>query len=349
MIYNGKKIYEEAPEKGDTYRKAYVEGVNAFIADLNNKAKEKRKSFMPPETFKDKIEDYRAIYIKMLGIDKIDSSECPPPSKEYVASDELSDIYRIKVYITKGIPFYAMVFVPHNLKGKAPLVVMQHGGGGSPELCMDLIGENNYTNTGLRILERGAVVLAPQLMVWSLKGVEHGHQSSVTYDREKTDVNLKRFGLSITGLEIAGIMRCIDYASALDEVDSKHIGMVGLSYGGYFTMHTMAADKRINVGLNCACFNDRDVYPWQNWTYPNSANTFQDAEVAALCAPRKLYISIGKEDKVFDWETGVKETERAKAYFEAMNCPDNLFVTVWEGGHKVKPTDEPIDFLFDNI
>ena len=349
MLYNGKKIYDEAPENGDRYRRAYTLGVDKLIEKLNEEGKKQREEFMPPETFSDKIEEYRLMYTKMLGIDKIDGSACPPPVKEYVASDDLGDIYRLTVYLTKDVPFYAMLFVPHDLKSKAPLVVMQHGGGGSPELCMDLIGENNYTNTGLRIRERGAVVIAPQLMVWSLKGVEHGHQSDVVYDRDKTDVNLKRFGLSITGLEVAGIMKCIDYALALDEVDSNHIGMVGLSYGGYFTMHTMAADKRINVGLNCACFNDRDVYPWQGWTYPNSGNMFQDAEVAALCAPRKLYISIGKEDKVFDWQKGEEEAKRAKAYYNAMNCADNLFVTIWDGGHKVKPDDEPIDFLFDNI
>jgi len=145
MLYNGKIIYEEAPENGDIYRRAYNEGVEAFIDKLNKEGKESRQSFMPPETFPDKIEEYRLMYIKMLGIDKIDSSDCPSPVKEYVASDDLGDIYRLTVYLTKDIPFYAMLFVPHGLKSKAPLVVMQHGGGGSPELCMDLIGENNYT------------------------------------------------------------------------------------------------------------------------------------------------------------------------------------------------------------
>lgn len=349
MIYKGKHILEEAPETGDKYRRAYAEGIDAYISRLNTEGKNNRRCFMPPESFKDKIEDYRAMYIKMLGIDRVDNADCPPPTKTFVASDDMCDIYRLTVYITKEIPFYAMLFVPHEITGKAPLVVMQHGGGGSPELCMDLIGDNNYTNTGLRILERGAVVLAPQIMVWSLPGVERGHQCDVVYDRGKSNNNLKRFGMSITGLEISGIMRCIDYASNLDIVDSEHIGMVGLSYGGYFTMHTMAADKRIKVGLNCAAFNDRDAYPWQDWTYPNSGNTFQDAEIAGLCAPRKLYISIGKADEVFDWHTGEKETERTKAYYNAMNCPDNLFVTVWDGGHRVKTDSEPIDFLFDNI
>ena len=227
MLYNDKNIYEESPDKGDSYRKAYTLGVNKLIEKLNMEGKKNRREFMPPESLPAKIEEYRTMYTKMLGIDKLDTPSITTATKEYVGTDDLGDIYRLTVFITEDIPFYAMLFVPHGIKDKAPLVVMQHGGGGSPELCMDLIGDNNYTNTGLRIRERGAVVLAPQLMIWSLQGVEHGHQSEVVYDRDKTDVNLKRFGLSITGLEISGIMKCIDYATKLPEVDSKHIGMVG--------------------------------------------------------------------------------------------------------------------------
>lgn len=347
MLYNGKNIYEDSIKTNDIFRKNYAEGIDAFIENLNRQGEKNRNKFMEGLT---DLEAMRQEYLKMLGIDnKAMFNSSKPAEKVLVAKDDLSTIYRLCIYLTDEIPVYALLFVPHAVKDKAPLVVMQHGGGGSPELCMDLIGENNYTNTGLRILERGAVVLAPQLMLWSYQGVEHGRMSDVPFDRAKTDANLKRFGLSITGLEVMAIMKCIDYASGLDVVDSNHIGMIGLSYGGFFTMHTMAADTRINVGLNCACFNSRDAYPWFDMTYRNSANTFHDAEVAALCAPRKLYISIGKEDKVFDWQAGEKEAERAKTYFDAMNCSDNLFVTVWDGGHKVKPVDEPIDYLFDNI
>ena len=349
VIYNSKKIYEANLAHSDQYRNDYLDGLSKMIESLNQKSRDIRKDFMKDIAKEGKLEKYREIYTKMLGIDKIDTSACPPPEKKFVAADDLSNIYRLKIYVTKDIPFYAMLFIPHERKEKAPLVIMQHGGGGSPELCMDLIGENNYTNTGLRILQRGAVVIAPQLMIWNFQAVEHGRQSDVKYDRAETDNLLKRFGMSITGLEVAGIMKCIDYGCTLSEVNSNHIGMIGLSYGGYFTMHTMAADTRINVGLNCACFNDRDMYPWFGWTFQESAFTFQDAEVAALCAPRKLYISLGKEDKVFDWLSGEKEAERAKAYFKSMNCSDNLFVTVWDGGHKVKPTAEPIDYLFENI
>ena len=166
------------------------------------------------------------------------------------------------------------------------------------------------------------------------------------FDRAFIDNALKRFGMSITALEIKGIMNAIDYLVTLPYVDAEKIGMTGLSYGGYFTLHTMAAEVRIKAGFSNACFNDRNVYPWCDWSYPNSGNTFHDAEIAALCAPRKLYVAVGKEDQVFDYKNALPEAERAKEYFKACGCPDNFAFQVWNGGHTVPDDECGFDFLF---
>ena len=88
-------------------------------------------------------------------------------------------------------------------------------------------------------------------------------------------------------------MKSLDYVCDMKEIDNEKIAMIGLSYGGYFAMHTMAADSRIKAGYCAGFFNDRDVYDWLDWTYHSSALKFQDAEVAALCAPRRLYAAGG--------------------------------------------------------
>lgn len=38
--------------------------------------------------------------------------------------------------------------------------------------------------------------------------------------------------------------------------------------------------------------------------------------MAALCAPRKLYIQIGKKDPVFDYHGALEEAERVRPYYE---------------------------------
>ena len=62
--------------------------------------------------------------------------------------------------------------------------------------------------------------------------------------------------------------------------------MMGLSYGGYFSLMTAAADKRIKSIYAAGFFNDRSKICFDDWKYNDSLNTFCDAEIAALCAPR---------------------------------------------------------------
>lgn len=347
MLFKGKKVFEENVNEADNFRNNYTNGIEKYIEKLNCFGAEEREKYMPWEGFDKNIENYRTEYIKMLGIYKIKEEKCPPAEKIYVGEDEISTIYRIIVYITPEIPFYGMLFVPHKAKKDAPLVIVQHGGGGTPELCMDLNGKNNYNHLGQRILEKGAVVFAPQLLLWRFdNGIETAPARDAKYNREVINNNLKRFGLSITALEIKGIMKSLDYLEEKVEFDKEKIGMTGLSYGGYYTLYTMAAEKRIKAGYTNACYNDRDAYPWHDMTYHNSGILFQDAEVAALCAPRKLFVSVGKADPVFNYQSAEKIGENPKKYYKAFEAEENYKFSLWEGGHTVDDDDKGIDFMF---
>lgn len=337
--------YKKIVQDGDNYRKNYLDGIEKFVSRKNDEGYGIREGFMTTIDFPEKIEEYRKRYIEMLGVDRIFSENCPNPEMVFAGEDGLCKFYRVVVYITPEIPFHGLLMVPHNVE-KAPLVIAQHGGGGTPELCSDINGKNNYNHMSRRLLEKGLITFAPQLLLWNAdEDLETSPKHDFPYNRKEIDNELKRFGFSITALEIKGIMESITYLSALDFVDENNIGMTGISYGGYFTIYTMAVDTRIKVGYSNAAFNDKNFYSWFDWSFKNSANTFQDAEVAALCAPRKLYVSVGTEDEVFDFKTAVKEAERVKKYFNAFGCLKNFVFDVWDGGHTIKTTDEGIDFL----
>lgn len=342
-------MYQDIVKSGDEARRAYAEGIDAFIKRLDGEGYAKREAGMPVGDFPARIEEHRQRYIKMLGIDRLPTEGLPASALVRVGEDADAVIYRATVYITPEIPMQGLLFVPHGIK-KAPLVIAQHGGGGTPELCSDMNGKNNYNHLTRRFLARGAVIFAPQLLLWN-KGEPKETQPShpIVYNRIEIDKDLKRYGLSITALEIRGIMNAITYLSSLPFVEADKVGMTGLSYGGYFTLYTMAADTRIKVGFSNACFNDRNAYPWADWSYKGSGNRFHDAEVAALCAPRSLFIAVGKEDKVFTYQTVLPEAERVGKYFEAFGCPERYRFLLWEGGHTLPDDDEGIDFLFSAL
>ena len=145
MIYNNRNIYEEAPQTADCYRRAYADGIAEFIHTMNQKGKAIRQNFMPPEELVRYPEKYRRLYHEMLGLNRIDGTDCPPAKQEYVSSDDVCHIYRLTVYITRKIPFYAMLLLPKKAakNAKVPLVITQHGGGGTPELCLDMYGASS--------------------------------------------------------------------------------------------------------------------------------------------------------------------------------------------------------------
>ena len=346
MLYNGRNIYEDNPSCADERRVAYLRGIEAYVERKRRQAREIRAENVLRCDFFKNISSYRKIYRDMLGIDTFFTESVPNTERTYVGTDDLCDIYRLRVFITPEIPMYALLFLPKN-KDRVPLIIAQHGGGGTPELCSDLTGKNNYNHMVQRLLSRGAAVIAPQLLLWSEEETETFRAHPIKYNRQEQDKKLKHIGASITALEIAGIIRCIDYGCTLAEVDRDKIGMVGSSYGGYFTLHTMAADTRIKSGCIFAVFNDRDVYDWNDWCYNGSAFLFHDAEVAALCAPRRLWVSVGRQDGVFDYRTAEPEGERMLGYFAALGCSSNVRFSVWDGGHTIESSEECYDFMFD--
>jgi len=339
-------MYNEIIHDGDICRTAYRDGFDSFVKRMEQEANLIRERFMPAEGFPERIKEYRAKYVSMLGLDRITDRGLHDPTFVCIGEDEDAVIYRTVVYITPEIPQYGLLFVPHGIT-KAPLIIAQHGGGGTPELCSDINGKNNYNHLVRRLLKRKAVVFAPQLLLWNFgEPLAAQPKHDISYNRFEIDKNLKRFGISVTAVEIKGIVNALSFLSKFAFIDADRIGMTGLSYGGYFTLYTMAADTRIKAGFSNACFNDRNAYPLNDWTYPDSAHLFQDAEVAALCAPRKLYIAVGKTDTVFDYKYAIPEAERVKKYYAAAGVPDNFVFTAWDGGHTVPDTDEGFDFMF---
>lgn len=350
MIYKGKNIYEENTSAANCYRQEYVNSIERYISVLEEKSYKIREQFMPASDFAENIELYRKEYIKMLGAPLIGyKSTVPKVKTEYVASDDACKIYRLSIETMDDFFFYGMLMVPLGVN-KAPLVIAQHGGYGTPELCSDMHGKNNYNHMVQRLLERGVIVFAPQLLIWNAdSNIETAPIYNVKYDRDDFDKKLKHYGSSITALEIYNIRRSIDYLETLECVEPDRICMMGLSYGGFFTLYTMAADTRIISGYSCGCFNDRAKFSTVDWTWKNSGNTFHDAEIAGLCAPRRLYLEVGKTDDVFDYHSAVNEAPRVEKYFAALNASQNICFHVWNGGHKVNAEDDGLDFFLKEI
>lgn len=309
-------MYKEDVEVGNKYRDAYRDGIEGFIDRLVKESARKRRDFAQ-EILKNP-ELYREKFTEMLGAPLAEKGRGGVPSvkKTFVAKNGEVSIYRMQIDVF-DIPFYGILFVKEDNK-KRPFAIVQHGGLGSPEVCGNLleIGSENYNDIVNRVLKYDVNVFAPQLLLWRKEFSRDAGSTKEAYTdtmRHRIDNRLKQFGSSVTALEIYCLMRAIDYFEQQPYVDKSKIGMLGMSYGGFYTLYTTAAEKRIKCCLSCAFFNDRIKYNWMDWVWFNSGNTFTDIETALLIYPRKLYLCVGKADELFDIRSATETWETLKA------------------------------------
>lgn len=158
------------------------------------------------------------------------------------------------------------------------------------------------------------------------------------------NARLKNVGSSMTALEIYGIMRILDYFEVQDWVGN--IGMIVMSYGGFYTQFTAALDTRIKAAISCSFFCEATHHVRPDWSWKNFGKAFGEAELACLVHPRKLYLEIGNEDALFDYQKSQAEYERVKEICGA-DTREWLEFIVFDGSHEFYKRDDHIQKLIE--
>jgi len=341
-------------ESGLEARNDYLQGVLTLIREEAEKSQKNRDSFMTPEKLCSDREIYRNKYIQMLGwpLTEYTHEYHPNVKKELVEELDFLTIYRLTIKTLPGLWFTGMLYVPTERKEKAPLVIINPGGSYCSE---DLIAHGSYNcgqyqNIGGRVLEQGAILYAPQFLLW----VDGGPLKQPAM-RQLFDAKLKAMGGSITALEIFNVRRAIDYFVENEPIDPDHIGMMGLSYGGFYALYIPAAETRIRTVFSSCFFCDRFCTETEatgcrpDWLWQNAADSFFDAEVAALIAPRALYIENGRTDTLFPVDLVEMESARLKPFYAAAGADDRLLFHIGENGHAVSVGDTGLDFFMKHL
>ena len=331
--------YREDLMSTKAFRQTYVDGMERLIDTWQKESAAKRAAyaeriFTDPESYRD---DFR----KMLGrpLSACRREGVPAVKTTKLADEEGYSIYRMQFEILDGLEMTGIYFRMHG-EEKRPLVLVQHGGAGTPERISGIYGDtSNYNRMLERVIAHGVHAFAPQLLLWDKK-------YEVPFDRLDIDVRLKRVGSSITAVELYGMMRMLDYFETREEVSC--FGMVGLSYGGFYTLFLSALDERIKSAISCSFFNTRDRYGRSDWTWAHAAEQFDDAEIACLVYPRKLCIELGTKDELFGCESAKCAYEKLKALCADVGTEWLSFVE-FEGTHEFCKDDLPIERLIGHL
>lgn len=318
-------------------RQEYLDSVEGYIGRLSEKSQGLRDNLIGKG--KDEL---RKTLKRMLGA-PLDSMSAVSSGiackKELLIRTDAFEAWRCQLEVMKDFWLYGILYLPVEQSGTNALVIAQHGGGGTPEIVGSLVlNSGNYNHMVNRIIRKGVVVFAPQLLSWNQELYEPSQ-----YTREHINRRLIQLGGSLTSLEVYCITRVIDYFSQVDYIDPHRIGMAGLSYGGMYTLYAAAIDERIRAAYSSCWFSDRTKHNWHDWVYYNQQNTLMDAEVASLILPRKLYIEVAENDEVFPAKDAAIELDRLRGIAHYQKCEHALAVKVFQGGHELDKDNEMLE------
>jgi dienelactone hydrolase len=274
----------------------------------------------------------REAFAASIGYPPPGEPDKEPAKFDRIGEDTVGTYYRVSFPVLPGVHSVGIYIVPKNAKGKVPLIISMHGGGGSPEVAL-FHGGSNYHDMVRGGVKRGYAVYAPTHLF---------NAAGFTPDvRNRTDSRMREIGTSLTAVEIAKITRALDVLLKRPEIDPKRVGMVGLSYGGYYALVTPALEPRIKAVVSSCYFGVQEFrYELDELSVPSDfqfmdrMSLFKDSEMVALICPRPLEIQAGSRDNATHREMGKRLAPASSAYYEGLGRGDDFRFYVFEGGHE---------------
>lgn len=330
------QFYEEDVAASNPIRAEQVRELDSYIARLRADKTRLGALFAPdyssPRAFEASARKLKRAFEQSIGYPPPGAPDTEPPVFTKVGEDSLGTYFRARIPVLPGVHAVGLYIVPKGLKGRAPLVISMHGGGGSPEVAL-FHGGANYHDMERGGVKRGYVVFAPTHLFNAV-----GYPADI---RNRIDDRMRLVGTSLTAVEIAKITRSLDVLLKRPEVDPKRVAMVGLSYGGFYTLVTAALEPRIKCCVSSCYFG---VQEWRyerdelgvpsDFRFMDRMTLYQDPEIVALICPRYLEIQAGSRDNASHVDGGRMLAPRAAEYYDKLGLKDRFRFIVFEGTHE---------------
>ncbi|MEI6169308.1 MAG: alpha/beta hydrolase family protein [bacterium] len=225
----------------------------------------------------------------------------------------------------------------HGAFGKEPVM----GNESSPELVAN-IKAHNY-DYGQQMAHAGFITFA---IDWIGCGERNDsrkpHYLSHNGGRDWCNLyylHATMLGMTSLSINIAHGMAATDFACTLPNVDSKHLGVMGLSGGGTMTTWSLLCDKRFKAGeIICYCdqwayFGMRDLNYCGMQVAPGLFALVDLPDLQGLIAPTPLLLDIGLYDTCFLPETTLPASRRVGEIYQAAGAADKFETDIFPGEH----------------
>lgn len=320
-------LYEEEFQSSSAIRVAQWRQMEAYAAALPETGRPMEAGPVAADT---PVEALRREFRDRLGFPAPGFLPGSPVRLERAGEDAVATYYRCRIPATPQMETYGLYIVPKRARLPAPLVIAMHGGGGFPESAT-FHGGANYHDMVRGAVAEGYITFVPLAVMYPYHDRDHG--TPIPSDVRMTlDARLKKSGTTLMGVEVTKICRALDVLELRPEIDRKRIAMIGLSYGGFYTLYTAALDPRIRVAVASCSF--RDSGPGAAPIVPEAMETaiLSSRDLVKLISPRPLQVQDGISDPLFPI-AGVRRAVAASRPFYSGAPADTFDFQAFVGAH----------------
>jgi len=217
------------------------------------------------------------------------------------------------------------------------------------------------TSIATELARRGYVVITIDMFYWGERRMLlDGDPSSYRDPQRMTSEDVSAFnrrssqneqlvartlmtaGITWPGVVLWDDLRTVDYLANRPEVDRRRLGCVGLSVGGYRSFLLAALDPRIKAAIDVGWMTSyasnirRHVINTVGFTFhiPGLYRYLDLPDLAALIAPRSVFVINGSKDTLFPPDGVEKAHRKIEACFRKAGVPDHQRCRVYDAPHQ---------------
>ena len=271
------------------------------------------------------LQGHRKRLAEMLGLIAVEPPESKP--RRVILAEGKVRIEDVRVSIEQGFDVCALVFFPESTV-PGPAVIAIPSANLTRESFAGIAAGEEPKDWLLSLLRRGVAVAIPVTVERSL---DHELSQLSGQARMTRRQLLHRVGFvagrTMVGLEVQQVMALRAFLASVKEIDAKRVAVLGVEQGGMTALYAAAADEAFAGAVVIDYFQRREdcwKEPVDRMLY-GQLNSFGDAEVAALIAPRRL-VALSQPSGPVDLKSADLEAKRARRFYESLGLAERLEV-----------------------
>lgn len=147
-------------------------------------------------------------------------------------------------------------------------------------------------------------------------------------------------GSSVVGLRVYDGMRLVDCLETRPELDTRHLGAMGISGGGMHTFFSTCLDERMRACVVSGYYSTfRDSILAMNHCacnfVPGLGQFGEMYDLVGLVAPRPMLVEAGTHDGIFPMEAVKESVSRANAVYSVFGDSPEVETDYFEGHHQI--------------